>query len=626
MRFAAAILAVLVTSGPVVGQSGWTVVAAQWRPDENPWANRQVWQTSKWGEGWNDPQKFYPDLFRPAGSIHAILRNETGKLDSIILTHVDGALLDTVVTTPKRAGRVVWYKVEAPRMPVGPIVSDLAGFEKQENVPAGEWVECAIRLRERLKDTAWLQFRLGSGPTIAVPVSVEPPRLRVESISFSGKIDRLYVYVRALDGKPLKSAAVLLDGRDCSASAQWTLGPGGSALTLVEVKLDPAYDYGSFHVVELKPKDERSLAQMVRAWDSFFCIGLFGTVDEKRARAAKEHGINTYFATPSATLDKLGLNYIPSFAIGKGKKRTAGGTGLLFHYNHDEPDAHDWDAGKELPLGDRLGVNAMLQVLPLIRQQRKADSTVPNLVLIDNTYKPANWYVYGQIADVISTDPYVPFRGRQLDGVWQALDVARDGSAPRPLVPVLWACSLKTKSQSPGSTPPTPEEERMAVCYALACGAKGIGYFIDIAKDPQKPNFTGLSDIAPLWEEVGRINRDLAAVDQYIARSCPADEAAKQGDAWTRSLMCGANTMVLIAINTKHTIDFSAKDEPRRHEALKEVTLRFALPRHFTKCRITELQDGELAPFRAVFRKSAAYLTLDKLDTARVFVVAQEGK
>jgi hypothetical protein len=90
--------------------------------------------------------------------------------------------------------------------------------------------------------------------------------------------------------------------------------------------------------------------------------------------------------------------------------------------------------------------------------------------------------------------------------------------------------------------------------------------------------------------------------------------------------MCGANTMVLIAINTKHTIDFSAKDEPRRHEALNDVELKFALPRHFTNCRITEVRDGKLVPFKAVFRKSAAYLTLDELDTARVFVVAQEGK
>jgi hypothetical protein len=187
----------------------------------------------------------------------------------------------------------------------------------------------------------------------------------------------------------------------------------------------------------------------------------------------------------------------------------------------------------------------------------------------------------------------------------------------------MWACSLGKNKGAPGSNWPTPQEERMAVFYALGCGVKGIGYFIDIKPDPLKNNFIGLSDIAPLYDEVGRINKDIAVLSPYLARGCVAGEPERQGELWTRSLMCGSGAVVAIAVNKNHIIDFNTKEQAARHVPAEDETIKINVPRHFTSPRVRELRDGELVPVDAQLRKSAVYIKIDELDTARAFLIQE---
>ena len=94
----------------------WQVVDARWRPDANPYAKRQVWQGFEWREGWHEKEQFYPKYAIPSGSVHVILKNASATADSITLTHVDGKPLADVCTTQKKAGPVVWYRVESPKL------------------------------------------------------------------------------------------------------------------------------------------------------------------------------------------------------------------------------------------------------------------------------------------------------------------------------------------------------------------------------------------------------------------------------------------------------------------------------------------------------------------------------
>lgn len=596
----------------------WQVIDARWRPDANAFSKDQVWEHIVWTEGWNEKEQYYPKYAIPAGSIHVIFKNASTAADSITLTQVDGKPLADACTTLKKAGPVVWYRVESPRLPMG----EDRGFATQENVPAGEWVECDLRLREVPKGPVRLEFASKSGEVIEATVEIKQPGVRLESVSFSPRIDLMCIYVRSLDGKPVGKCKVQLDGKELTAQTRWSAGPSGSGLVLAEVTLAEPLAYGTHHLLEVELPGGEKLAQPVRAWDDYFCIGTYGTVDDARVKAAKEHGINTYFHPANDILDNYGMNTAPGGA-GKERQHRSGTAGLLYRQNWDEPDAYDWHEGEELPFPQRLGVLGQSKVLPIQRDQRKADPEGLNLLLVDGTFKPMNWYVYGQIPDVFCTDPYVPLGGRQLDYVWNALESARDASTPRPLVAVLWACSLSSEGKRVGNKAPTAEEGRMQIFYALGSGVKGISYFIDLTQKTGEGQFIGLSDCKELWEETGRTNADVAALAPYLSIGCPVGQPKLQGEVWTRALMCGSDKMVLIAVNTRHHIAYETASELSINIPLKDVSVRMPLPEHWKTCSVQEVREGKLVPFKAEVKAKTVTMPMDELATARAFVLTR---
>ncbi len=615
------VLGLLLVPLSAIASAKWDVLDARWRPDANLYAAKQVWENYIWTEGWGFEEQFYPKYMRPAGSVHIVLRNHSGKKDSISLISFNGKPLAEVSTSEKSLGEVVWYLIESPQLPVDPQRPDDTDLNIQKDVPPGEWVTCTLRLRNTPTKTCTVGFRTGSGENLVVKVEPRAPKTRIESISFSPDIDTIYIYIRSLTRQRVKYAKLRLDGK--AVSSKVTAGPLSSGLVLVTAKLTPAWKYGSFHLVEAESDGER-LVEPVRAWDGYFCIGLFGTADKEHVEAAKEKGINTYFWYVSDILDEAEMCSIPHGASAQWKPRTLGSRkGVLFLYNKDEPDAHDASRGDAIPFPDRLGLNAIPEVIPAQRLQRRVLPTVPNLLLVDNTYKPLNYYVYGQIPDIFSTDPYVPLNGRQVDYVYHALECARDASTPRPVVAVLWACSLGGKRKF-GSNAPTPEEMRMMIHYALGCGVKGIGYFIDMTRETGEGQFVGLSDIKPLWEAVGQANKEIATLAPFLSIGCPAGAYSIQNKVWVRTLMCGPDAAVAVLVNTHHYIAFETQRETSFHFPLKKVRAEVELPPGFKSVKVEEIVDGVMRPFPSSVKKDRLTLDLDSLDAARVFLVRKK--
>ncbi len=580
----------------------WKILDAAWRPDANPFAKRQVWQDFIWAEGWKDPEQFYPKHFQPAGSLHVILRNASSRPDGLQLTHVDGKAVDELQTTADRVAPLIYQWVEP------------------EQVVAGGWTECIVRLRAVPSADVRLTLQANSGAPFDVLVPIKPRRTRIEGIAFSPAIDRAYVYVRSLDGSAIGDLSLEMDGKPVTGSIRRVDGPTGSGIVLLETPLKPAWEAGSFHLIQVREAGHDRMVQPIRAWDHFFMIGLWGTHSRQEAAEAKAHGINTYTSHgPFDVLDELGLNYILVGTPGGGRPRTANQTGRVCYYNMDEPDAHDALEIKTLPLLERLGVHAMRKVIPIIRQQRAADPATPNMVLINNTYKPANWYTYGQLGDITATDPYVPISAEQLDRVPNSLIVARDACAPHPLVAVIWATANSGHRWC--RRPPTVQEERMMVFYALGSGISGLAYFADLAVEGEGGKFLALSDNKELWEEVGRINRDVAALSPLLAIGCPLPGVQSHEQVWIRSVMCGPDAMVVVVVNKGHQVAFNTVSHFAFHFPAQAVELSVPLPTHLRQVRVREVKNGELAPIAADLGNGQARLRLDVVDTARAFVI-----
>lgn len=592
---AAALCAVVSQAGAQA--SGWSVVSACWRPDENPFSDTQVWDNWIWAEGWREEEQFWPKYFKPAGSVHIILRNDSSKAGSLELADLDGEPFERVVTNPKQAGRLVWR------------------WFFPQAVQPGQWVECKLRLRGKPKKDILVGLKAGE-ERVEVRVPVRPNRVRLESVSFSSSIDKMYLYLRSLDGRAPKAGRVRLD-LGSETACNWLPGPRGSGLAFAEVALNPAWKLGSFHLVEISLADGSRLAYPVRAWDSYFVIGLFGDTDPQRVREAVERNINSYVhPRETALLDQLGVNY-----LGWGRERIPGRqSGKVFHYVFDEPDAHDIERSDTLPYMDRLGLLAQMEVFARFREEiYPKDQTTPCMLLVDNTFKPQNYYVYGQCMDVYCSDPYVPLGGDQCEYIARAMECARDASTPRPVIACLWAT---TEAPPPykqvRDRPPTPEEERLMVFYALGSGSKGVLYFADRGE-------TRVSANRPLWDEIGRINADILALSPYLAIGCPAGPQVESGSLWYRSLMCGADKMVVVAVNKGHHIGYNTLSGFRWHFPLKNASVSIPLPAHFRACRVQEVKNGSLVPFESKTSGGRLLLRLDVLDTARAFVISRES-
>jgi hypothetical protein len=606
MRFVPLLISLCI-SFQVSGDENWSIVDAHWRPDANPFVERQVWEDWRWVEGWNAEEQFYPEHFEPAGSLHVILRNQTAATATTKLTQIDGADIETVTTTPERAGPVVWHFVE-PR-----------------SVAPGGWAEAVVRLRSAPQKDVGLSFVSDDGEAVDVAVPIDPRAFRVESISFSPAIDHLRVYVRSLKGGRIRRGTLRLDGQGYEKAARWSEGPGAGDLALVETELAPPWQPGSRHLVEVEPPRETKLVQPVRAWDSFFSIGLYGAIEENKIRDAIAHGINTYVTwSPEEILDRVGLNYVVSYGFGRGRDRTREQTGTLFYANRDEPDAHDFKLGRSLPLMQRLGVHAQSEVLPLLRQQREADPRTLNMILVNNTFKPLNWYIYGQIADVLCTDPYVPLSGEQLGRVPHSLAVARDAAAPHPVTAVLWAARLEGSRHHYAERAPTPKEERMMVFYAVGSGVKGLAYFMDHTHVTGEGQFTGVSDIPDLWEEVERMNRDIGLLAPRLSVGCPLPGGYEDERVWSRVLWCGRECLVVIVVNKDHYIAYNTRSAHPWHAPATNVEIQILLPRYFSRCQVREVRDSVLAPVKVRTARHKIHLLLENVDTARAFIITGE--
>ncbi len=591
----------LAASGAV---ADFVTLDSYWRPDANLFARRQVWEDFIWKEGWKDPEQFYPKHFQPAGSLHLVLQNNGNAASKVQLTKIDGEPIAELGTTPERIGPVIYHWVEP------------------ETVAPGAWTECIVRLRAVPEHDTRLTFQVDGGSPFECVVSIQPRRVRVESITFSPAIDRMHLYLRSLDAGSIPTAKVELDGKAAGGHIERVDAPSGSGLALLEVPLSPAWSAGSFHLVQVDLGKEAKLVQPIRAWDQFFSVGLFGSLSREQAVAARAHGFNTYVTHEKLdTLDELGMSYILVGTAGVGRPHTPGQSGRVAYYNMDEPDGHDALKIKTLPLLDRLGVHAMKDVIPIIRQQRSVDPSTPNLVLINNTYKPANWYVYGQLGDITATDPYVPISAEQLERVPCSLAVTRDGCSPHPMLAVIWATANSGHRWS--QRPPTPQEERMMAFYAMGSGICGLAYFADIGIEAEGGKFLALSDNRELWEEVGRINQDVAVLAPYLAVGCPIPHPPQHEQVWVRTLLCGPEAMVVVVVNRGHEIGFNTVNHFPFHFPAKDVQVSFSLPKAMQRCRVSEVRNGALVPIAAEARDGQARLVLDVVDTARAFVLTR---
>lgn len=487
-------------------------------------------------------------------------------------------------------------------------------FDPQTLRP-GEFAEVIVRLRYNPPGNI-IPLRIvlhgGEQVTIAVPAKEVSPRFEV--IRFAPGRQTIYLYlVHPTAGKA--PSRILLDGRDVTPVAKVFSDPKVGAAPVV-LQLDSPLPRASFHCFQAVYPDGSRATSALRAYDDEFAFGMWGarpcesgnTQEVKdHLRDFAEHNINVQMemigSGKVADFMKTdeGLEYMKSLGIRRmvsepGKGRTSDPWG---YFIADEPDAGDYHV-TGLPNGARRvgtlaqGVSRRTQELHLI------DPATPCLINIDFTYRPYNYYIYGQTTDILASDPYYQARLGQeaeygkapekinafkkatyIEGVTTIL---QSSNAPKPVHLILLGGG--GRGEEGGIPYATRQEKRIETYYSIGAGATGISYwwFYGLEKG-LPPNPTHPLALAQ-WNEIGFLGAELRTAGPVITTSCPATLPVQAPPGlWVRTLLRGSDTIVLVCVNDEYSVDLKGI----YMQPMKDVAVSVELPSWMTPASVFEV-------------------------------------
>ncbi len=463
------------------------------------------------------------------------------------------------------AGEPVWWKAE-PR-----------------EVAPGEVCEIVIRLRRDPRtNTVRVTVPTAGETRLEGTVNVRRRQPQFMSIGFSPELDTVYAYLRHPSGQGVAPNRILINGQDVTARATIKADRDVGIVPVI-IPLQEPFAQASYNVFQADYADGTQAMTRLGTWYMDFPYGMWGyinrgaTPEERRDYYINDmllHNINllmyslprdamVYLNTDegAAFARSVGLNAMSTSVHGRHRN-------TLFYFLTDEPDAADYVSTMLDPY-KRLGGRGqyLVQRHHLFRDQ---DPDRPTLLNINNTFKPENWYMYAQLPDIACADPYYQ-EGVQsvlqndpgnMAGylkptyVYGAGKIYQSAAAPKPMHLILHTCRFDFPEDRTPYRAPTAEEKRIEVYYALATGAKQLSYWWYTPYG----EYYGVGGDAPemidLWTEIGLLGAEVRTVGELFQWACPVELAIEAPHwVWTRSLVVGDDTLILLVVNDNHFSD-----------------------------------------------------------------------
>ena len=613
------------------------VLATYYRPDEPFPEFNHIWREREpdEAEAGATSAARQPVL---GASVHVLVHNATSDVLAI-----DDVLLQGI--SLKRA--IAFSDQRKNRKPASIYFAALSAAEKQTLVDAGEPIwwrvdppslmpgqtgEATIRLRFAPKpETLRIDLAHAQGRVMATVLRrAAPPRF--EGISFSPDRRDVYLYLKNPASPGKGPARILIDARDVTLSAR-IASDSKTTVTPVVLRLDTPLEGLSFHGWRALWPDGSMAVAGIRVWSDEFAYGMWGgqpgkdsevEVARTYVRTLRQHSINVQ-------MPQVGSAALSAFWKTEAGKRYCESMGLRFvtgeigkwgvkdpyaYFLKDEPDAADAKM-KGIPSGHAVGSLAQW-ILDLSREWRAKAPTVPQALNVDLTYKPHNYYVYGQLPDLLLADPY--YQPRLRDAYWkqpQRIPVyrkatfvraisttVRSAAAPKPSHIILYGNKYIDTKEKREFRYPTPEEKRIEVYYAIGAGAKGISYWWFT---PGKPAY-GVGGRGPeaerLRREIGLIGAELQTVAPVLLRSCPADIPIK--------------APVLVVVNEQYVNE----DKGTTVTPAADVSVRIGAPSWMVPKHAIEVGPRGLRPMPLRRDGADVVLALGTVNTTRLMVLA----
>lgn len=446
-------------------------------------------------------------------------------------------------------------------------------------IPAGGRADLIITLAAPLTKAARVEIRDSSGASATADIPCAPERFRLQAVRFDRDLRTFHIYARWTDAKAddaLKK--ILLDGRDVTKLSVSRHAQNTDGLAYIRIKLPAALTTNSYHVIEAQTEDGLRTGYGIRAIPAEFLIGIYGSPSEENIADWAAHGINHYLsfgAVSPGILQSLaakgltvGAKYIGEPVV----DRTAGkvvrfdqtkaaasiagvaaSPNLLYHHLVDEPDAADYYAGH------LLGASGM-ELATRAQFCEEQDPGRYTMVQLDNTFRPQNYRVYGESADVLGTHRYslgsfinseagekTVKRLAFLPDMQETLTAFRLANEPKPFFMITQFFNLGVGRSG---RPPVVDEMRMQ-CYAMiAGGARGLIHYIHSGSGGGHEG----GRTPELWDGMTGLHAELMRLSEVASVGTPAPVKWCRSDSpqLSSSLVLGGDRMAVILLNLAH--------------------------------------------------------------------------
>jgi len=470
------------------------------------------------------------------------------------------------------AGEPIWYKCEP------------------ASIAAGDVGHVVIRLRS-IPSTDPITITVDtSANTITPDVDIDNTQPELANIGFSPDLDVVTLHWRRSDGTA--PATIKMDGVDVTSDCT-TVNDTDYDFAVTKLELDPSLSYMSYHVFEGIYSDSESAIAGVRAWVNPFNYGTYGARETETTQDAKDwidtcedRGVNclisnngsggliAFLRTSAGQQYAIDRDY--GFVIDVAGKWNVDTPRMW--YLREEAACHDahvgCGTGLLLPCDYEHHCGVLAQTSVEVAAQRQNNRLEPTVTVMDGAFRPYNYCVYGQLSDVLGVDPYYQMRTRnaywtnnnriplyeQADYIYAVSRIVTSAAEPKPTNIILQANEYHEADSTRVWPFADPECKRIEAYYALAAGAKGMGYwwflstggiFIGLGDDSQ--------DATDLWDEIGLLGNEFKCAQPLIVTSHPLDDLDVTGttDVWVKGLASGTDTLLLVAVNDDYYIDSS---------------------------------------------------------------------
>jgi hypothetical protein len=559
-----------------------------------------------WSENWalkgKDGERLqYASAGMPLGAyLHLHLHNSRSNTVPITDVKLEGASLDKAITfSDQPTARLFPASLRFSKLPQADIDRLLAAGEPvwwkvdPPSLPPGGFAEVTIRLRRQPKGPLTVQALASQSQWTTRIMPTNSPRFM--GISFSPALDTVYCYVQHPQqadaegrgaspgrvsegtnerlGEASLPSRVLVDGEDVTSRSTIAADAAVNVAPLL-IRLSQPLAKGSFHCFQAIYQDGSQAIAGVRAFTDEFIYGMWGYINQG---SNAQQRVDYYLGdlqrhNVNAVMESYG-GEVGAFLSGESGREHSRTTGIramrnnvgkvlnpVYYFLKDEPDAHDF-AVRQLEPNQRLGTLGQ----DVVRRSctfREQDPSSPQLLNLDNTYKPDNWYMYGQLPDVCCADPYFQEQQRIVwteRPAWAAsfvkplyvlgvATICNSACAPKPLHIIL--NSVRHDSKAGPFRFATPVEKTVELFYALGAGAKAFSYWWYTPYGEFHGCGAKDKEAVALWRQIGLLGAQVRTAGPVLTRSCPAVVPLKAPPKlWTRTLLAGTNTIVLLAVN-----------------------------------------------------------------------------